>query len=545
MKPKLFSLKSYAALTAAFLASEKLSSQIIFQDFDPDLRLMNWTGDYIEDDSILIDIDDNGIYDLLFYYETNAGDASLDVKIQDAVTAIYADEAGYILPLESDGIVWPYMFNWKTGTNNLRNIYISTYSGSYTEWCNSSPGGNTYINDYIPIKLSLDGSLHYGWIRLSTPTLSSGGCNFNNIGSPLVIYDIAWNDTPGGFINCEANVSPEIVFGVSDINDADTFSEFSFGFNYEDIHDLNELRFYIIPNRNECISFSVEQALTLNENRYLKLIPDDIDTDVNSNFSPNSDMLDINGDPFQQDHYYSAIMLSIPTDTTLMRSNLSVPVKVFKAIDNTCFLGDAFVEIKAILHDETGYSCSMTLFADEDESDISIYKFGFYDHCDISEIYDRMNEFDLENLPSVLITGQSVYQCNFNSITKDIFGDLIVPGTAYYPVLIGIGDGEQRDKNCFTVDCENPVCFPTRYSPVLNNSLFSIVFEDGILTINALSESLENIKFSLISVNGEQVVSELINEHVSRFNLDNLATGLYVATIYNNDLISAMKLIVR
>lgn len=532
-----FKLEAYAAFTAAFLSGEKLSSQIIMQDFDPDLRMMNWTDTYIGDDSVLIDIDSNGVFDLLFYYDiSGGGDVELYVQIQDAVTAIYADENGYVLPLESDGIVWPFLFNWKSTTQIVRSIYISTYNGYYTSWCNSSGNGNTFNNDYIPIKLNFDDGIHYGWIRLSTQNMSGGFCNLTNIGSPLVVYDIAYNEIAEDFINCDAKVGHEMIFSVSDINDHDNFSEFSLQFNYEDIPGLKEMRFYFIPERLDCINFSVEQAMLLPENRYLKILPDDAGIEEGeSNFSPSPDMLDINGDPFQSDHFYSVMMLSVPTDTAIMRYHLTVPTKVVKAIDNSCSLGVASVEVKIIRRKPAGYSGDMILHADADENDLSVYKIGFYDECYYSEIFNRINDLDLDHLPSIIVTGKEIYQCHFENITTDIFGEALVPGNSYNAVLIGIGDGANRDGFCFAINCDNPVCLPSDIAPDLNNDFYSLMFENGILTINLLRENTSDMTIQLLSVNGQNIFTVAIDNRISKFDLSNLSQGIYFASIYSSN----------
>ena len=49
MRSKPFTLESYTLIAVAILGADKLHAQLITVDYDPDLRLMNWTVQTVED----------------------------------------------------------------------------------------------------------------------------------------------------------------------------------------------------------------------------------------------------------------------------------------------------------------------------------------------------------------------------------------------------------------------------------------------------------------------------------------------------------------
>ena len=93
MSPKQFSLQAYTLLATTILGSDKLKAQIVMQDFEPDLRLMNWQGFADEDEPIEIDIDGNGIYDLKFDYDFDYFGADVELYINDCVIGIGVEDS--------------------------------------------------------------------------------------------------------------------------------------------------------------------------------------------------------------------------------------------------------------------------------------------------------------------------------------------------------------------------------------------------------------------------------------------------------------------
>ena len=84
MRSKPFTLESYTLIAVAILGADKLNAQLITEDYDPDLRLMNWTVQTVED-SITIDIDGNGINDLVFNYYLEYYQSNIELEINDCV----------------------------------------------------------------------------------------------------------------------------------------------------------------------------------------------------------------------------------------------------------------------------------------------------------------------------------------------------------------------------------------------------------------------------------------------------------------------------
>ncbi|MBK7036866.1 MAG: hypothetical protein IPH42_11175 [Bacteroidetes bacterium] len=92
MKRSKYSLEAYAILATSFVGLNKLNAQVTILDFDQDLRIVKWNSPFISHDTLRIDIDDNGIDDLVFDYESSGGYASIGVEIYDKVIAIGAEE---------------------------------------------------------------------------------------------------------------------------------------------------------------------------------------------------------------------------------------------------------------------------------------------------------------------------------------------------------------------------------------------------------------------------------------------------------------------
>lgn len=93
MIKKQFSIQAYTILATAILGSDRLKSQIVMEDFDPDLWLMNWQGFADEDEPIEIDIDGNGIYDVKFDYDFDYFGADIELYINDCVIGIGVEES--------------------------------------------------------------------------------------------------------------------------------------------------------------------------------------------------------------------------------------------------------------------------------------------------------------------------------------------------------------------------------------------------------------------------------------------------------------------
>lgn len=335
MKTRKLTLPAYSAFCMALLGQTNSSAQVVITDFEPDLRMMNWRDDGGIKDTIAIDIDSNGITDLMFRYDeiTDYWGAYFDVDVEfsDAVTGFIIGSSGF----------YPYDLMRGDTINSIMGIYYGTVELYKLEaevlWYGTSTTsyGPFQKDEYLGLKLNLDGETKFGWVRLSVANLGDTDIwEKVSTGSPLTIFEMGYNNSVDEPTVCDAGALPEEYTvthaALRDDIDANNFSDLQFHFYNYLTPDFSELRFFIVPSREDIINFSVEEALTLEESRYLSILPSSIVAYSDNSFSLPESFLDINGDTFSPDKYYSGFYLKIPLAGDTSHLSLSSAIDVMK-----------------------------------------------------------------------------------------------------------------------------------------------------------------------------------------------------------------------
>lgn len=533
---KKFSLEAYALLGGAFLATEQMSSQVTITDFDPDLRFVKWDDTFITHDTIKIDIDENGIDDLIFTYEYGFLGAYLDVEINDMVIGIGAEHDypydlwAYDIYAFHAGDTINEFVHFKDDGQNIESAWISFTSGS--GWNVYYQGNFDTYGHYLPLQLNIDDSVHYGWVRLSVGSLGNELYSdlWNSTDYSLVIYDLGYEEQPETPIICQTNVPNENIDPVlQNSTDADDFTEFRYYYHSSSYTDYSELRIFLIDNFDDAKNFSVAHAKTLDPSNYSIINGDSIPpiTDIYKYFDAGKRT--INGDIFDVNKYYAAYFMKIPLDGDTSHLTLSAPTPIIKAIKQACNLS---VDATILKVNDTGTAADfdVTFSKDIDESDIGEYKIGLTS--------DPTESFDLNNLLldgyslTVLKTGAASYTKNLAGILYEVNGDAIVSNKYYHPVITATGDGYYRDLSCYFIsqDTANTVIKNFDLQPNIQ-----IINLNNILTITLEAETeLSDLKILILNSSGEKVISSELIFQTSTFDLNPYASGIYFSIIYKN-----------
>lgn len=530
MKHKFFKPEAYAVFAAAFLSNQISNGQVIVNDYDPDLRMMNWTGEYTGDDTVQIDINDNGIYDLIFEYNTYI-DADVLLDVSDAVISVLGYD-GYVAPLGTGDIIDEGIGSWLPGTNLLR-AFNNTWNFTSSS-CITSSFGLIGVNDYIGLKLNLSGETHYGWVRLSARNIVDYSCDYYRIGSPLTIYEAAYNQTGNEPIICNANVKKEVVNGVFDYYDTENISEFRVQVNPPDIIDFQSLRFYLVSDRGAALNFSVEDALALPATNYFTMPADAINPDEVTYLTVPAYVLDTEGHPFDPDKYYALFSMVIPMEGDDANLTLSSPSSIIQGKDQACILEMEETDflIENITQTENGYNFILTFPADADESDISGYKVGLYDESDVENI-DELNFVEGAYQP-VAKTGAAEYTVYFSDLQTTIDGKPLTTNNVYYPIIYAEGDGAFRDDACYRIGLYT--FYYLGNETLIKNDLMSLVQYGDALLINIDASLLnKNNRIQITNLSGQKILSQDLTNEESEINLNKFISGIYIATLYSDN----------
>lgn len=536
MKTKKLSLEAYAALGIALLSQTNADAQVVIKDFDPDLRMMNWSEDGSMGDTITIDIDENGIDDIIFVYTENYGEADLIVYKNDAVTNL--------LIKDNDTPIYAFSFGDEINGSIIFSdsellMYHASRYFSITSGLISSYFGAFKNDNYLGLQINIDGNIHFGWARVSVQTLADDdNANFRYSGSPLTVYEIAYEQTPVESIICDAGTIPEtntigdvILTDDIDVND---ISDLLLSFEVYAEPDFSELRFYLISSREDVINFSVEDALALTEERYLVIPADSLIVGEDFEMRLPIGLLDINGNPFSPDNYYSAFYMKIPVEGDSSILSLSAPFNVVKTVLQHCSLNASPIEME-FLYGEAAFHISFE--NDYSDEDIGEYGAGVAKDGAVPDwTYYGVDYTELDTVGIIHIpkTGDSVYELTLTGLTKDIFGNDLEPLYEYNPVIFGFGDAYFRDLMCF--DYENiDVIYNVgiieighKGYKIQQSNVF--YFETQIQNFTIGSFILE-----LRTITGELLITEKIISEIQTFSFPSLPDGVYIATIKEND----------
>lgn len=221
-------LSQYTAASASFLMMHKNAEAIVIpREIDPDSVITS-------NDTILLDIDENGTNDIMFWIESHAG----SITTAEGAIAHYsyrfarASALGYNVILgkasTSSGFVFQNAYRFLSGDEIgdtlpyfaddaflAAGIYTSnggtlTYSYAGGPW-NDSEG------DFLGIRFIIDGYNHYAWIRLKV------GAGASEIAVQELAYDNVADipitaGTTASFENLQGNDKPHVYTSGTDIH---------------------------------------------------------------------------------------------------------------------------------------------------------------------------------------------------------------------------------------------------------------------------------------------------------------------------------------
>ncbi len=535
MRPKNYSLESYALFAATILGSDKLKSQIITQNYEPDLRLMNWSG-YADDiNPIIIDIDGNGIFDLEFDYNYDDDNANISLDINDCVIGVGVESFSnwdvYNIEFLNSGQLIGESIDWAHVGNRILkgSCQTTNYYGS-SSWASYTP--LPFISKYLPIKLQIDAEVHYGWVRLSINRLGISTNCWYGTGSPLTIFSISYNSIANDPLSCFENIitDPESNYyaRLSDVLDTETIKDLAFVFDAE-TPDYSEIRFYLTPNREDMVNFSTVDALLLDPSRYFSIPAGEVIPGVENKFNLPETLLDINGNGFVPDMYYSGYYMKMPLVGETLDLTLSTPMNIARTYLTHCYLNVNPIEMEFIINK----GCFQVSFSkDFDGADIGSYGVGLVNSNNIEDIEEYYSGYQLIDTTALVTTPKTFaneYAVDLIGLNKDIFGDNLIAGDEYAPVVVGFGDGYNRDLFCYNLTHEFIVL------PFVTEEDIHIFYYDNTLSVDVLPEMISNCKLEIVSVIGQKILAAEITQEKTTLDLSRLPKGIYLAVIYQNN----------
>ncbi len=543
MKNPKFTLEAYAIFSTAFLGTSKIDAQVVITDFDPDLRIVKWDIPAVTHDTVKIDIDSNGIYDLIFDYQFEGDYAIVGVEIDDMVVGIGAEENydiwAYNVYAFNPGEIIDENIHWKDDGQNIASASISAI-GSSLGYFNVYYWGNfnSYAR-YLPLKLNIADSLHYGWVRLSIGPLGNKFYwdEWFTVDYSLVVYDIGYEQQANTGIICQTNVPNENIDPVLiHSTDGDDFSEFLYRYNSSSFTDYSELRIFIVDNYYDAKYFSVNDALHLTPANYTTISGDTIEpyTTIYTHFDETTKT--INGDSFSLDKFYSAFFMKIPLDEDTAHVTLSTPCPLIKAIKQSCNLN---VEAEIIKVNNTGTASdfNVNFTGDEDETDIHSYMIGLINSE--TDIYDINNLFLEGYSIEVPKTAAAMYTVNLAGIIYDAEGNTISDDNYYTPIIASNGDGYYCDLPCYEIGVDSA---KTSISDYFSSNAVEFIYYQNTLAININNNiNINELQFQLTTIAGKMIQAASITNHNSIFDLQTYSPGLYFACIYHNGILIALK----
>lgn len=172
-------LLNYSAMSAAILGTANAAGQVTFTDVDPDevielggLFNIDFNDDGTDDISISVFDADQGAGAVVFA-TGNGSNGNLGSN-GNGFVGFSSGNYGYPLSLEEGAIINDTQLIDVRGDLNF---YSCGYSGS--QFCDGQDG-------FLGISFELNGNTHFGWV----------GLNVDPSGSPITVFDYAFNATP-------------------------------------------------------------------------------------------------------------------------------------------------------------------------------------------------------------------------------------------------------------------------------------------------------------------------------------------------------------
>lgn len=337
-------LKNYSALSASFIAlAAPVSSQVVYTDVNPDLNVLL--------DEITLDLDNNGTNDfkLVFVSETFATFAPAELKLRinplgenkiaysfQTIPVTYSGTPWYTynsgatqivfsnVPLLNEGAVVDNALDFSLDKAALfEKLYFYIYS-SYDLQAFEGGWWNGTENHFAAFQLDIDGTYHFGWMRLNV-----------SVEAGITLLDYAFESIPDAPITTSINN-----YSISWINVADagiTASPEDLAFSFNAAGDEEDIDAYRVICAKAGTLISVSDANSLPADRYVSIIPDGSDS-YSGNFA--SIMLDSDGELITTNQEYELWVLHELNAATGYLNILSVPSNIVQLVDTVATVTD-------------------------------------------------------------------------------------------------------------------------------------------------------------------------------------------------------------
>ncbi|MBC8172422.1 MAG: T9SS type A sorting domain-containing protein [Chitinophagales bacterium] len=181
---------------------------------------------------------------------------------------------------------------------------------------------------------------------------------------------------------------------------------------------------------------------------------------------------------------------------------------------------------------------NLTFDADEDDYDIGEYGVGVVNEKSLNSWYYYGFDYDAVDFIGILIipkTTENEYNIIIDGFSRDIYGNDIINGDEYSPVIFGFGDGYYRDL----------FCYEHEYMEVILPIASSLFYHTQVKLTQILSthftthiENFVSNQFviELTDISGRIIKTENILSENQTFSFPDLPDGIYIATIKENNI---------
>ena len=330
-------LKNYSALSASFIAlAAPVTSQVVYTDVNPDINVFL--------DEITLDLDNNGTNDfkLVFVSETFATFAPEELKLR--INPLGENKVAYsfqTIPVTYSGTPW-YTYNSGATQIVFSNVPLLNESAAIDEAMDFSldkaalfeklyfyiyssydlqafEGGwwNGTENHFAAFQLDIDGTYHFGWMRLNV-----------SVETGITLLDYAFESIPDSPITTAINNYHISWINVEDAGITATPEDLAFSFNAAG--DEEDLDAYRVICAKAGTPISVADANSLPTDRYVSITPDGSDS-YNGNFA--TILLDSDGDLISTNQEYQLWVLHELNAATNYLNTLSIPSNTVQLVD--------------------------------------------------------------------------------------------------------------------------------------------------------------------------------------------------------------------
>ncbi|GEM_PF-1494544 len=314
-------LKSYSLTAGAVAGALSASATVQYTDVDPDFQ-------GTIPDSTAFDIDNDGIADIALW-----GDSFTSVTASNmlSVYRVFARALGSV-GIAGDASVtysgsFSYYYPYALDQNNMIDRFLNFNSGYSTQtmaWATYSTASsnfyfygnwNNQADKYLGLRLTINGNIHYGWMRLSIGI------------TDYTVKDYAYEDEPCIRIQAGSQTSmlPDPAATVSnlaasDVNDNDNGTDLQVSFTIGDESTINEYRIFVVKAANAS-SFDLATAEAVGTSDYTVLAPNG--SDVVTTLAANAS--DVDGDAIVENVEYVVFVMGTETCETSQVPSLSGP----------------------------------------------------------------------------------------------------------------------------------------------------------------------------------------------------------------------------